>query len=183
MRHGESENNVLGVSNTHDLNAYHLTELGREQSEVAAEYLQNEGIDAIYASPFLRTQETAEVVARRLGVPVIIDPRIAELDELSEDGLKVITVENLMDWNQGHEKDGSYTALHKRIKDFIDTLESSFEGKTFLLITHATPQNMLEAVIKTDTDAEAESFFLSTQRSDYPFKKNAVPYKLEPAPV
>lgn len=59
VRHGEPDYE-------HDC----LTETGRRQAEAAAERLAGEGIGAIYSSPNGRARETAEAVARRLGLPV-----------------------------------------------------------------------------------------------------------------
>ena len=45
-----------------------LTPLGKIQAEAAAERLRDEGIDAIYSSPFGRAMETAEITAKQLGI-------------------------------------------------------------------------------------------------------------------
>jgi 2,3-bisphosphoglycerate-dependent phosphoglycerate mutase len=57
-----------------------LAARGREQAERLAEYLASERIDAIYASPMRRAQETAQPLAKRLEIEVITDPRLAEYD-------------------------------------------------------------------------------------------------------
>jgi 2,3-bisphosphoglycerate-dependent phosphoglycerate mutase len=56
-----------------------LNARGRARAEKLADFLQDidvvAGVNAIYASPARRTQETAEPLARRLGLPVAIqDP-------------------------------------------------------------------------------------------------------------
>jgi len=60
-----------------------LNLLGRQRAELLADVVQdidvNEGVDAIYVSEHLRTQETAAPVAERLGVDVrISDPFLVE---------------------------------------------------------------------------------------------------------
>ena len=47
-----------------------LTETGRKQAEAAAERLEREGIEEIYASPMGRAAETAAFTAQRLGLGV-----------------------------------------------------------------------------------------------------------------
>lgn len=59
VRHGEPDYE-------HDC----LTETGRRQAAAAAERLDGEGIQAVYASPNGRAQETAGYTARRIGLPV-----------------------------------------------------------------------------------------------------------------
>lgn len=48
-----------------------LTEIGRLQAAAAAERLQEEGIEAIYSSPYGRAMETAQYTADRLGISPI----------------------------------------------------------------------------------------------------------------
>jgi uncharacterized phosphatase len=47
-----------------------LNETGREQALVAASVLENEPWDAVVSSPLGRARETAEIIARALGVPI-----------------------------------------------------------------------------------------------------------------
>jgi broad specificity phosphatase PhoE len=46
----------------------HLTVLGRSQSSQLAELLSSEGIEQLFASPRIRAQETAEIIAEKLGL-------------------------------------------------------------------------------------------------------------------
>ena len=47
-----------------------LTEIGHRQAKDTAERLKNEGIEAVYSSPFGRALETAQYTADALGLPV-----------------------------------------------------------------------------------------------------------------
>ncbi len=55
-----------------------LTEEGRRQAEAAAAALAGRGIALLFASPYRRTLETAAAVARRLDVPVFVEPLLRE---------------------------------------------------------------------------------------------------------
>ncbi|MBB3059518.1 phosphohistidine phosphatase SixA [Microbulbifer rhizosphaerae] len=70
LRHGEAEPMVVADDSRQ------LTERGRAQvsriCELRAEELEQ--VRAIWASPFVRTQQTAEIVAESLGLPVITEP-------------------------------------------------------------------------------------------------------------
>ncbi|WP_158266744.1 histidine phosphatase family protein [Alsobacter soli] len=58
----------------------HLSNEGRRQAEWAAERLARENVAAVHASPMERAQETAQPIARRLGVPVTSDESLNEFD-------------------------------------------------------------------------------------------------------
>jgi len=78
VRHGESLYNAEGrVQGQSDVA---LSEFGRRQSEAVAATLAEKPLDAIYSSPLRRAIETAEVVARRTGLPVRTDPRLKEVN-------------------------------------------------------------------------------------------------------
>jgi probable phosphoglycerate mutase len=57
-----------------------LSEIGREQARLVADWLAPEGFDAVYSSPMRRAVETAEPLAERLGLDIEIDDELAELD-------------------------------------------------------------------------------------------------------
>lgn len=85
-RHGQNEDNVEGILNGHRDRP--LTELGRKQAAELAEKIANERInfDAIYSSPLIRAYETAEIVAKRLGLDLF-----EEMDELIERDFGIMT--------------------------------------------------------------------------------------------
>lgn len=85
IRHGESVGNALKHDDAacafdHGTNRYALTERGRQQSVITGTHLRKhfgeQPFDVVFASHFLRAQQTAE--AAFPGTPVIIDERLAE---------------------------------------------------------------------------------------------------------
>src|SRR5262245_47752857 len=78
VRHGESEANAAGVIDT-SVPGPHLTELGREQAVAVADALKGNGYDGIHASSMIRTQETAQPLADRLGQQVVVLPGLREI--------------------------------------------------------------------------------------------------------
>ena len=52
MRHGEAENNILGVLSGSPQTLHHLTETGKKQATESAEVLKGKKIDKIFFSPF-----------------------------------------------------------------------------------------------------------------------------------
>ena len=80
LRHGQSEFNLHFTQFRKDpgIPDPKLTPLGHEQATAAAEALVGEGIRRILASPYTRALQTAEPIARRLGLPVIVNPVVRE---------------------------------------------------------------------------------------------------------
>lgn len=78
LRHGE--HNVQGKICAGRMPGVVLSQRGRTEAEAAARQLAGVDIAAIYASPLERTRETAQIVGRRLSLPVTILDDLAELD-------------------------------------------------------------------------------------------------------
>jgi broad specificity phosphatase PhoE len=79
VRHAESQNNADGIIGT-DIPGPALTEEGQTQAEQIAHQLGRYKYDGVYASPMVRTQETAAPLARKLGMRVEILPGLREID-------------------------------------------------------------------------------------------------------
>jgi len=76
VRHGETVWNAEGrIQGQHDVP---LSDVGRAQAEALAEALAGERFDAIYSSDLMRVRQTAEPVARRLGLTVNLEPGLRE---------------------------------------------------------------------------------------------------------
>jgi broad specificity phosphatase PhoE len=78
IRHGHTD--WIGRAFSGHRAGVHLTERGVSQAEALAERLAGSGISAIYSSPLERTLETAEPLARRLGLDITKRERLIEID-------------------------------------------------------------------------------------------------------
>ena len=81
LRHGQSEFNLHFGATRRDpgIKDPRLTPLGHQQAEAAAETLAGAGeIRRIVASPYTRALQTAAPLARRLDLPVTINPLVRE---------------------------------------------------------------------------------------------------------
>lgn len=151
IRHGQSENNVTKTMSSVVTNKHHLTDLGKEQVRKSAETLKHKKIDLIITSPFLRTKETAEIVREVLGLgrdQVIEDTKIVEWKLGILEGVKVSEFEKALPHDISRfEKhvDGAenYADIKKRMGDFLYGLESKYEGKNILVVTHGGPAGLL----------------------------------------
>ena len=80
LRHGQSEFNLHFSQTRRDPGICDpkLTPLGHEQAALAAASLEREGLRRILVSPYTRALQTAAPVARRLGIPIVVDPSVRE---------------------------------------------------------------------------------------------------------
>lgn len=152
VRHGEAENNPHHVLNTSvdQKEAYPLTKKGRMQAESAAQQLSGQAVETVYHSQFLRTRQTAEIIANRVHAPMVEDARLNEMFWGKEfEGRTVAEFKALrIDFAQRHMGDypngESYRDLKRRITQLLLDLEGRYEGKTFVLVTHGDPFLMLQ---------------------------------------
>ncbi|MEO7146776.1 MAG: histidine phosphatase family protein [Terrimesophilobacter sp.] len=79
IRHGQTPGNVLGQLDTAHPGP-ELTELGRRQAQALTTTLEQERLDALYASTLVRTQLTARPLARARTLDVDIRPGLHEIE-------------------------------------------------------------------------------------------------------
>lgn len=79
IRHAENDYVKKGVM-AGRLPGVHLNKKGRQQAQALAEKLAKAPIKALYTSPLERAMETAEPIARALGLEPILRAGIAETD-------------------------------------------------------------------------------------------------------
>ncbi|WP_426561126.1 bifunctional RNase H/acid phosphatase [Angustibacter sp. McL0619] len=126
-----------------------LTELGRDQAAAAAEVLVAvEPFDAVVASPMLRAQQTAEVVAARLGLDVRTEPAWTECEFGDWEGLTTAEVSER--WPQEYRAwldstavpppgGESFDELDGRVLRVRDRTIARHPRGRVLVVTHAGP--------------------------------------------
>jgi broad specificity phosphatase PhoE len=85
VRHGENLANITKEFSYRAVD-YPLTPKGILQAEQTAEYFADGSIDAIYTSPLLRARQTAEILTRRIAVPVHLREELREINVGSLEG-------------------------------------------------------------------------------------------------
>ncbi|CAN5685685.1 histidine phosphatase family protein [soil metagenome] len=78
IRHAQSEANAAGVIDT-AIPGPNITAEGEQQAQKAANELRGNDYDGIYASPIIRTQETAAPLAKDLDEQVDVLPGLREI--------------------------------------------------------------------------------------------------------
>jgi broad specificity phosphatase PhoE len=140
-RHGETDWNRIGRWQGHADPP--LNELGRQQAEALAEQLAGDGVRAIYSSDLVRASETARVVGERLGLAVVEDPGLREIDVGSWSGLTRAEVQELYPegfarWLAGEIGHDGETReqLTDRVVATVERIAAAHDGHTVVLVTH-----------------------------------------------
>jgi probable phosphoglycerate mutase len=154
LRHGETlltpEKRFSGSGGSDPM----LSAVGRKQAEAVAASLAAHGtVHAIVSSPLLRCRETADAVARRLGLPVQVEEDLRETDFGAWEGLTFAEVkqryaEDLDDWLDSPDAaptggGESFAVVATRVAAARDRLTGKYAGKTVLVVTHVTPVKTL----------------------------------------
>ncbi len=153
MRHGEAENNVLEILSSRYDNPHHLTDRGQEQVKDSAKKIKELGIDLIISSDFIRTRETAELVAKELGFDInqiIYDARLREVNHGDLNGQPIKFYDEYYrngkkDFAESPPNGESYADVKKRMGGMLYDLEYKYENKKVLVITHESPVWLLFA--------------------------------------
>jgi broad specificity phosphatase PhoE len=140
-RHGETDWNRIGRWQGHADPP--LNEAGRSQAAELAERLAGDGIAAVYSSDLQRASETARVVAARLGLDVVEDPGLREIDVGSWSGLTRAEVEQRFPegyarWlggEIGHDGE-TREQLTARVVDAVERIAATHPDGTVLVVTH-----------------------------------------------
>ena len=146
MRHGRTNYNELGLCNDNPTVDVHLTELGKQQAQAAAEQLRNVALDRIIVSPLPRTRQTAEIVNQYHQLPIESYPDIADI----RSGFDGQTVEAYFtaiahDPLDARVNGGESLLDHKqRVVRFIDWLVTQPE-ENILVVAHEETLRVFEA--------------------------------------
>jgi broad specificity phosphatase PhoE len=145
VRHGESEGNAARVFTGQTDSP--LTARGRQQAAVVAAELGKVKFDRIVSSDLSRTRDTAEVIAKRQGIPVEIVPELREINVGDRTGKSFDETRGLPNWN-----DDGYVAwpggetfdqVLTRTLGAIDRLTRESPGKTILVVGHGGVNRIL----------------------------------------
>lgn len=153
VRHGQS------VGNLHDQFIGHtdiaLTELGRQQARMAAQYLKDIPVDAIYSSDLSRAYETALETARLKNMPVTKTAGMREIyggqwETVNFPSLRARYAKDFSVWcddfgNACCTGGESVKQLQTRIVSEVRRIAEENRGKAVMIFCHATPIRVFRA--------------------------------------
>lgn len=162
IRHGEGDHNVANVCSSVTDYPHHLTEAGRAGVQKSAEELRGKGITKIITSPFVRTRETAEIVAGVLGIPkesIVFDDRLREFG-FGDFHLKSKVEYNA--WRQEVKADfftktpgGESVADAKfRIAEWLYETDQKYQNETILFVSHGIAFEVMPFIVSGSNAAE-----------------------------
>lgn len=145
LRHGEVHN-PDGVLYGR-LPGFHLSALGEQMALRAADALADRDVSLLVSSPMERAQQTAAPIAVRLGLPIEIDSRIIEADNVLE-GQRVSVGDGALRqpkvwrhlWNPFTPSWGEpFVDVAARMHAAIDSARLAAEGHEAVLVSHQLP--------------------------------------------
>lgn len=146
VRHGQTP--TTGVVLPGCAPGLHLADDGRRQAAAVADRLRTlPDVAAVYASPLERARETAAPIAVALGLPVAIEPGLADLDPGEWTGYELAKLRERPEWDavqrhpSGFRFPGgeSFTELLARVASTLGTLVARHPGRTVVAVSHADP--------------------------------------------
>jgi probable phosphoglycerate mutase len=143
----------------------HLSERGIAQAKTAAERIGelNTAPTQIYASPLERTRETAQPIARALGIRTRVNKGLLECDFGTWTGERLDRLMKKKEWAQVQRSPStfrfpsgeSFSEMATRTYDTVVDLASRHRGETIVLVSHADP---IKAVISTAIGSPLDLF-------------------------
>lgn len=166
MRHGQADNNVSRTLVGRHIES-HLTNQGRQQVADAAKQLKNIRIDKIYASPVIRTMETAQIVGDALGMDYEVDERLYEIELGKLVGMNYEEVTTkygdlFLRFYAEHDPvlDSfgvePFSGVKQRVKSLLDDVLKKHEDSNVLMVTHLDP---IKAALATLLELNAEALY------------------------
>lgn len=168
VRHGQTEwNTQRRVQGGGSLN-----DQGQEQVKALARRLTAESITAAYASPTIRTRQTARAIIRPMGLHCRMRKTLRDLDYGAFAGanLDQVTAEDPQFWARWRSNpdtvnfpDGeNLSQLRKRISRFLREITAHHENETILAVTHDSPIRAIVSIALGAGDERHHDFTVPT---------------------
>lgn len=181
VRHGESDNNVINKISSLAGNQDHLTVAGREAVTNLAKELKDKQIDLIIHSGFVRTRETAEILAAELDLSakqIMEDNSFAELKAGDLEGGEWKEYYQFLQDNHNNSlavlpNGESAAQVLERVVKGLNNLDQKFKDQKILIVSHGLPIFTMLAAAK---GVSAEQLLI--ERAKFGMTKHAYAYDL-----
>ena len=194
MRHGERDDGANQLASSGLEDPIHLTESGKKAVARQAKILHEKvgKLEAIFSSDFIRTRETAEIIAQEFGVEIIYDARLREFDHGELSGRPINEVHQALDLSPAGFKKTigggeSWELVRQRVGNFITEVDKKYEGKNILVVSHGDPLWILGGVMAGQSDealllARKENYLAQGEWCEVGLKNYplGVDYRLDP---
>lgn len=119
-----------------------LSELGLRQAELLAEWLRDEPIDGIYASPLRRAHQTAMPLAEVKGLPIQLEPGVVEFDPTAASyvPLEELKATDYEAWQAlvqgGFYEQIDFEQFRRTVVSSIESIIAANPGKRIAVVCH-----------------------------------------------
>jgi len=150
VRHGEAEHNVASQYSGRVENQHALTQTGIKEAKIAANELSD--FDAIYASPLMRTQETAQILKteQNLDLEIKTDDRLREISFGELEGKPYIGVKQRL----AEPSTEKLPSVQARTTELLQEILKNETGKHVAIVSHGDPIRSLQTAAHGLNDLE-----------------------------
>lgn len=135
VRHGQTDWNLQLIIQGREDNP--LNDTGRKQAECSAEFLSNEKWDVIISSPLVRAYETAQIIAKKVGVSTIhLDERLIERDFGQASGKLIASVIEKVQNREVEDMETDEELVKRGLASIAEIVEK-YENKRIIITAHA----------------------------------------------
>ena len=158
IRHGQAEHNVKNILSGLFDGPYHLTDQGKEQVLAAAKKVKEMKVQptALYASPFVRAQESAALLSDELGLSAGAIKTDERLREIGFGDFNGNDAEVYHAWRKGIATEEqlyaripngeSYADIRARVGAFLYEVDAAHQDEVVVIVGHETPLWMAESI-------------------------------------
>ena len=163
VRHGQTDYNkehrIMGQEIAAPLN-----ESGIEQVQSLVPQLQKHAFDMLYASPLLRTKQTADIINEELQLPMTLRDELKERSvgnlagKMYDEVLEIIAPAHY-DKNYDFRPYGgeSFEEVRDRVSTFLKELEQKHAGQKILVVTHAGIIEILYTLFEKEREQDVRN--------------------------
>ena len=127
-----------------------LTPVGHRQSELVADWVRSEHVDAIYVSPMARARQTSQPIEEAMGMAAVVEPRIREYDAASSHYIPIEEVKKDKEaWKRWIAQDeaADRTEFVSMVNEAFDEIAARHRGQRVAVVCHGGVINAVAAGI------------------------------------
>jgi broad specificity phosphatase PhoE len=153
VRHGQDVDNAALILNGHRDKP--LTDLGRKQAQIVGEKLIEHNIQVVYSSPLKRAFQTAQIIARKLGIKNVVKyPNLIERDygiltgkplsDIPKFATEILKTDRI-DYFLNAKDAEDFPTAYNRAKNTLEDIKAKNPNQNVLIVTHSDMAKMLRA--------------------------------------
>lgn len=153
LRHGQTDWNLTGRWQGQASSAPELNNTGYAQALAIREQLAGKQLSAIYSSDLLRARQTAKLIANPLGLTVILEPRLREMNLGAWEGMLSSEIEaqyplelaeRARDPHHARAPQGeSPVEVAERTIAAVDDIAGKHAGESVLIVSHGVSLSII----------------------------------------